>query len=404
MNTAGIICEYNPFHSAHAWHIAETRRLLGEDAAVVCVMSGNFVQRGEPAMFEKHARAEAAVLCGADLVVELPLPWAMAPAERFALGGVAVLDALGVCKALSFGSECGSAGELEAVADCLADPATDALIAAELQKGIPYAAARENALRRLAGSSADLITQPNNILGVEYLKALKKLGSAMTPLAVPRTGAEHDGTEISGRFASASALRAMFTGGGDPWRYIPEQAAGVFRRELSEGRAPVTLASLETAVLARLRTLKDEDWLTLPEDAEGLSLRLKRFGKTEAALEEVLQKTKSKRYTMAKIKRMTLSAFLGMQAEDCEGLPPYIRVLAFNATGRTLLHRAVLRAKLPVLTRPTAARRLGGRAERVFTLEAAARDLYALGFPSPEMRAGGEEWRKTPIKIEVDTK
>ena len=404
MNAAGIICEYNPFHSAHAYHIVETKRLLGDNAAVVCVMSGNFVQRGEPAMFEKHARAEAAVLCGADLVVELPLPWAMAQAERFALGGVAVLDALGVCKTLSFGSECGSAEELAAIADCLADPAADALIAAELKKGITYAAARENALRQLAGSPADLITHPNNILGVEYLRALKKLGSTMTPLAVPRAGTEHDGDAPSGRFASASLLRNLLTGGGDPWRFIPERAAAVFRRELEEGRAPVAPLSLETPILTRLRTLDDTAWQSLPEDAEGLSLRLMKYGRTEPTLQGVLQKTKSKRYTMAKIKRMTFSAVLSLRAEDCEGLPPYVRVLAFNDMGRTILRWASLRAKLPIVTKPTSARRLGGRAEKLFTLEAAATDLYALGYPASEKRAGGGEWRLIAAKVEKETK
>ena len=203
MKIVGIIAEYNPFHDRHARHIAASRKLAGGDAAVVCAMSGDFVQRGEAAVFSKFARAEAAIKGGADLVLELPLPWCMSSAEGFARGGVGLLGALGCVDYLSFGAEYADVKTLSTVATMLMDPSLDAAIREELKTGVSYAAARQAAIARDIGSLAQILEAPNNILAVEYLKAIYQQRLRMEPLAIEREGPEHDGV------GSASELRRL---------------------------------------------------------------------------------------------------------------------------------------------------------------------------------------------------
>ncbi len=395
MKTAGIICEYNPIHSGHIRHIAETRAALGEDAAVVCVMSGNFVQRGDIAVFAKHARASAAVRCGADLVLELPLPYALSSAERFALGGVRLLDALGVVTHLSFGSEAGELGCLQLAADCLRTGEASERIRAELETGAPYAAARYLAARGMLGEKADVIKTPNNILAVEYLKALAECSSAMTPVTVRRTGSGHDANGPE----SASHLRRLLREGQAPWKLMPERAAAVYREELALGRGPVFMDALEQAVLSRLRILPEAAWRSLPDATEGLGDRLMRFARTMPTLEAVLASAKTKRYALSRLRRMTLCAALGVDQSDARRPPPYIRVLALGGRGRLLLREIKARSSLPVVTKPAAAKSLGKDARRLFQKEADATDLYVLAFPGPENRAGGREWTTSPQSL-----
>jgi len=403
MRAAGVICEYNPFHKGHALHLAQTREQLGPDCGVVCVMSGNYVQRGEPALFGKHARAEAAVLGGADLVLELPLPWAAAPAERFAAGGVALLDRLGVCTYLSFGSEAGTLAPLLRAAEALRDPSIDLKIRAALADGASYAAARQAAVQALIGPDAAVLTEPNNILAVEYLLALAARGSKMKPLTMSRTGAAHNGLLPESGLASASHIRSLFASGGDPWPYLAGPAAARFRKEMEAGRGPVLLEALETAMLARLRTLPDEAFAALPGNAEGLSDRLRRNARTEPDLRSVLDKTVTRRYPRSRIRRMLLCAYLGVTAADQTGEPPYARVLALNGRGRGLLREIQKNGKIPVLTKPAAAVQLPADAARIFRLEALATDLYVLGYPSAAERAGGAEWKTSPVILEEES-
>ena len=207
MRTAGIISEYNPFHRGHAWQLGELRRRLGAETAVVCAMSGSFVQRGDFAVMRTHARAEAAVRGGADLVLELPLPWAIASAEGFAAGGVGVLAATGAVDTLVFGSECGDTETLKAVAAALESESFAAYLRQGLQEGVSFAAAREAAARKLLGEKAAVLAQPNDILGVEYCKAIARQAAALMPLALPRRGVGHDGGAAEG-FASEPHPRA----------------------------------------------------------------------------------------------------------------------------------------------------------------------------------------------------
>lgn len=397
MKLAGIICEYNPFHLGHMTHIEHTRALAGGDVGIVCAMSGNFVQRGEPAILPKHARAEAAVLCGADLVIEIPTVWAAASAERFAMGGVAVLAALGLPMALSFGSECGDLDALTRAAVAVDADEVQAAAKVLMREGISYAAARERAVGSILGKEAALLREPNNILGIEYIKAINRLGAShLTPMTFRRTLTAHDGEE-NGGLAPASLLRERLRAHEDVTACLPAASADILKRELEAGRAPADIRLIEPAILCRLRTMTAEDYARLPDASEGLDTRLMNAGRAARSYAEVLEKAKTKRYAMSRLRRMVLAAALGITADRQKAAPSYIRVLAMNARGREILRDAAEAASLPILTKPAAARLLGADVRRDFEREAMFTDIYSLCFPSASAREGGLEWKISPI-------
>lgn len=398
MSVCGIVCEYNPFHKGHLYQLEESRRRLGKETVMVGVMSGDYVQRGEAAVFSKFARAEAACRCGVDLVTELPLPWPLSSAEGFAAGAVAILNALG-CTHLSFGSESGELKELEALAQCLLYPQTTETVKERMtaEPNLSFAAARQLVLEETLGETAKLIAKPNNILAVEYLKALSRQNSAMMPLAVKRRGSGHDEAGAGeGEIRSASALRGMLRRGEDVSPYIPEEAMAVFRRELEQGRGALNARDLEIAVLSRLRMLEEKAFLSLPDGGNGIGRRLYRAAREEPTLDLVLTAAKTKRVALSRLRRMCMAAALGVDADLAAGGPPYIRVLAANEKGRAYLRRAAGHTALPLVTKPAAVRRLGPRAQRLFAVGASAHDLLSLSFSSPEDRKGGADWRTGP--------
>ncbi len=387
----GIAAEYDPFTNGHAEHIRRTRSVLGEDCAVVCVMSGSFTQRGEPACLGKFARARAAVEGGADLVLELPTDFALASAERFAFGAASVLDALGCVDAMSFGSESGDAEELAEIAGVLLDPEIDALIRAELALGAPYAAARQRAAEKLSGRKLPARGRPNDILAIEYIKALRRLGSGVEPVAILREGA-HDAD--GPRFPSASVLRAALRRGGRVDGMTPPACADLIRAEIEAGRAPVSSEALETAVLARLRSMKQEDFIALPDSGDGLAERMLKAVSRARTLAELYELTKTRRLAMSRIRRAAMCAFLGVTAESRAASPLYIRVLAAGEKGRAVLKKKTRR--LPLVTKAASAKKLDEAALSEFMLDVRASDLRSLGRPSPEQRIPGEDWLTSP--------
>ena len=374
MKTIGIIAEYNPFHRGHEAQLRLLRERFGPDCRLVVALGGCFTQRGEAALFTKYARAEAAVRCGAYLILELPLPWAASSAEGFARGGVGVLHALGCVDALAFGSECADLGKLAKIADLTADKAYDARLREALAGGVGYAAARQKALESLAGEALPELEARNDILGVEYLRALGAQGSGIAPLPLPRFG----------EFPPASALREKE----DFLPDLPEGAAEVFRRETALGRRAEG-ERLDAAILARLRSMTDTELAALPGASEGLENRLKKASLAAGTVEELVRLATTKRYPAARIRRMALAAFLGIPAGLEKSLPPYLRVLGLNERGARLLHDA--RPALPVVTKPA-----DGRGE-VFRLEARACGIYALAFPDPAQRRGDMDYKATPF-------
>lgn len=331
MKTVGIICEYNPFHLGHKKQFDMIRSAFGEDAVIVCLMSGNFVQRGMPAIFDKSLRARAAIACGADLVLELPVPYALSSAEGFAAGGVKILSAF--CDYLCFGCETGDADALMETARVLLSTEFSAALRQELESGCSFPTARQRALAQLGGNSA-LLDNPNDILAVEYCKAILAQGSSMKPFPIRREGNYHD-TQADAENPSATALRSLITTGEEWQSYLPSAAANIL-----ENAATHTLQAGERAILARLRTMEDADFEALPYGSEGLWRKLMHACRECATLEEILTATKSKRYTRTRLDRMVICAYLGITEQLLRSPAPYVRVLALNTTGIPALKNA----------------------------------------------------------------
>jgi len=393
MKTAGIICEYNPFHLGHAGQIEKTRKELGGDCAIVCVMSGNYVQRGDFAVFNKHARAGMAVRCGADLVVELPVPYALSSANGFAMAGVYILDSLGICDYISFGSESGDIDALKDAAEAIVSKEAEEAIREWLGTGLPYASAQQKAADAVLGARSEIFRHPNNLLGVEYIKAITALGSALRPITVKRTGGAHDGDAGY----SASRLRKMLFVDDEPWEFMPQAAAVMCMEEIASGRGPVSMKRCELAMMSRLRAMSD--FSELPDATEGLDRRILRYAASAPTVGAILENVKTKRYAMSRLRRMLMCACLGITAKDTAKPPPYARVLAMNQTGMLLLKTARKKASLPVITKPASVHRLSGRAVRLFSKEAGATDFYTLAYPDESKRTGGQEWRQTPVIV-----
>ncbi len=395
MAVAGVVAEYNPFHRGHAWQLEEVRRRLGADTAVIACMSGNFVQRGDFAILSKHARTEMALQGGVDLVLELPTPWAVAGAERFAQGGVAILAAAGVVTHLVFGCESGALDPLRRIADCLDGEGYHAGVRRFMAEGMTFAAARQSAVEALTDrETAECLSAPNNALAVEYLRAWR--GSGMLPLALPRIGAAHDSGE-EGEYPSASAIREMVLRGGD-WRSaLP--GAPVLSREMEAGRAPAGRWLCERAILARLRTMGEEDFWPYDGGNEGLYHRFYAAVHRESTIDGILAAVKTKRYPMARLRRMLLQAYLGVPQAAQGETPPYLRVLGASGRGRALLGTMRRAASLPVITKPGHVRRLVAEAQRIFDQEARCTELYALACPELTGAVPEGEYGTAPVML-----
>jgi len=364
-------------------------------------MSGNCVQRGDLAIFHKLARAEAAVRAGADLVIELPTPYVLGSAEPFAGGGVALLAALGLPDTrLAFGCESADGTALMETAKLLDAKETQEAIVREMANGLSYGAACQRALDT-SGDLGALIQTPNNILAIEYLRAIRRLGADITPLPVKRQGAAHDSAVPEGEYASATYLRTLLRQGAtaDTWSYMPATAADIFRRELEAGRSSAGMEQLETTVLSLLRLQNPPDAGYL-DDSEGLSNRIISAAREAGSYKDLLEQAKTKRYHLSRIRRLILSICLSLTPDDRPSTPPYIRPLAANKAGQTLLRRMSKTASFPILTRPGEVKRLGETARRIFAIECAVTDLQALCFEPISHRRGGSEWRERPRLIE----
>lgn len=327
----GIVCEYNPFHRGHRKQMSVIREKYGAKTGIICAMSGNYVQRGHPAIFDKTLRAEAALRCGADLVVELPVTTALSSAEGFASGGVAVLSKL--CDGLCFGAETADPDLLEQTARALLGTQFPPLLRRELDKGRSFPAARQAALEAM-GLSGKLLESPNNILAVEYCKAIIRQASPMKPLPIFRAGSYH-AEEADFENPSATSLRLRLQKGLDISEYLPEAAGQVF------AGAPIhTLEAGQRAILGKLRTMSEAEFEALPFGTEGLWRKLMRESRSQATLEDIASAVKSKRYTRSRIDRMILCAYLGITAEMMNMDIPYVRVLGFSNRGREILNSA----------------------------------------------------------------
>ncbi len=380
MRIGGIIAEYDPFHNGHKKHIDNVRN--SGVTHIVAVISGSFTQRGEPAALTKFDRAHMALAGGGDLVLENPLPFAMASAERFAEGGVGILQALGCVDTLSFGSECGDIAALGRLATLTKTDAYQSALRTALGDGIPYAAAGEKAAL-LCGEDrlAALLSSPNNTLGLEYIRATERLGADFTLHTLKRVGASHNAAQPTDNTASASYLRTRLQDGDATAAYIPSNVQTVLQKALDSGYAPANGSKLHGALLARLRSMTLDEFTALPYISEGLDNRLYRAARAARTYDELLSLLATRRYPLARLRRILWAALLGMPHESAMPKPLYIRVLAMNQRGREILTAA--KPTLPVITRAAQIPTLSADAQAMLSLEERATDLHTLALPNP---------------------
>lgn len=396
MKNAGIIAEYNPFHKGHLWQIDELRRQGAE--TITILMGGDFSQRGRPAAFSKFTRAEAALRCGADLVVEIPLPWAAASAPDFAFGGIYLLQALGCVDTLSFGAEQADPVQLSALATLFARPDFDEALRAELVLGGSYPAARAAVAERFLPGSAAVLATPNNILGIAYLRAAAALGWAPELACLPRQGAAHDAPAAANGFASASALRhALFAGDLAMLRsYVPPAAFALYRADLAAG-AVYSEDAFSRSLLTVLRTANPAQFALCPSaGGEGLASLLASSAEKATTAEALYALLKSKRYTHARVRRLALEAYLGI-CDTLPATPPFLRVLGASDAGIGLLRQAKASATLPVAFSLADAGRLSKEAAQIAALTARGDALYGLCLAAP--RASGDDYSRKFLRI-----
>lgn len=410
MKILGMVTEYNPFHNGHLYHLRRSLEESGSDASV-CVMSGNFVQRGEPAIVNKWTRAQMALDAGVDLVIELPLPYALSGAEHFALGSVKLLESLGIVDTICFGSECGDIATLEAAADILADEPESFRkhLKKYLDSGISFPAARESALKSYLSVNADnkpgiaeCLSQPNNILAVEYLKALKRIPGHMRPITIQRTGAGYNDPALCGGISGAAAIRNAILSKkyelSDLEDVMPATSLSLLKRDFDLGKGPVYGEKFGNIILSLLRSMKPEDVIKYPDVSEGLENRILEASSQSGTLEELVERIGTKRYTRTRIQRILISVLIGMTADavrgfDDNGGPQYLRILGFSSKGRDLILFAKEKATLPLIVKPANFKdSVNPLLRRMLTLESHSTDIYVMGYESSGYRLGGQEF------------
>lgn len=397
MKVSGIICEYNPFHNGHLYHIEQTRK--NGATHIVAVMSGNFVQRGDVAIMDKLTRSRLAVKSGVDLVIELPVQYSLAAAEEFASAAVWLLNGLGAVDELSFGSECGDAETLlraMRAADRIAAEKHDQ-IRDIMEKGYTYPRALTAVLSGEAPEEAAIISEPNNILAVEYLRALKALDSEIKPFTIRRQGAGHDSGVVSDGFSSASGIRERILSGNpfDPAECTVPVWADAITDAVKSGKI-ASLSRLERVILYRVRTAPEYEIARTSGVGQGLENRIA-SSKMAESLDELLFTIKTKRYTMARVRRVLLALLIGITSEDMTHMPPYGRILALNEHGREILARAKGRATLPYAVSLARLGQANSSARRFAELEGRASDIYGLAME--HMTSAGDDFR---AKIMID--
>ena len=367
VKTAGIIAEYNPFHNGHKYHIEETRKTTGADAVIVA-MSGNFVQRGEYAICDKWSRAKMALLNDADLVVELPVVYACQSAEYFAKGAVSILENLN-CDYLSFGTEADNTEEIIKIAEFLKNPDENfrKTLEESLKKGESYPKALAKALGK------DEINTPNNVLAIEYLKQIKN----MKPVGVKRQGSLHDGK------GSASDIRAKINANENAENLMPDTSTVIFGNALKANRE-----IYEKLVLYKLRTINAEDLKNVPDVNEGLENRIIQMSHKATTLDELLELVKTKRYTMARIRRILNNSLLGITKDDITKAPEYIRVLGMNKNGMEILSSLRDNTDIPIITKVADAPK-----SKMLDVDINATNIYSLLADKPSMA----DYTTTPV-------
>jgi predicted nucleotidyltransferase len=375
MKISGIICEYNPFHNGHKYHIEQTRTRFGADH-VVCVMSGHFTQRGDAAIYDKWQRTNIALQNGADLILELPVSYALGSAEQFTFGAVRILEALGCVDMLSFGSECGDISLLEETAGAVEYALQHEAFFGKMRRGMAFPAALQATVEEFYETDvSEVLSAPNNTLAIEYLRALSEIGSRIKPVTVKRT-AEHDGGDSAVSdgvsFASASKLRRNILADN-----VEKTEIDAFLPKQNHDN-PAMLSRLDTALLAKLRTMTAAEIREAPNVLHGLENRIYKAVRFARSVDELLILIKTKRYPLARLRRILLCCLLGITKKDVKTPPAYIRVLGMNDKGKEILSAAAKNCPLPMDTSLLKLSKTGENQRRQAHLEETAGNLYAL--------------------------
>ncbi len=411
MKVTAIICEYNPFHNGHAYQIQKARELTDADFIVV-VMSGNFVQRGEPAIVNKWARSEMALKGGADLVLELPLPFAISSAEYFASGAVQVLENTGVVDYLCFGSEHGEIAQLQEIAEIFANESLEfkAKLKESLDKGLSYPSARANTLPKVL---REIANSPNNILAIEYLKALIRLNSKIEPVTIKRIGAGYLETDNSSEFSSATAIRkhiAEAAGFSTISKNVPSSTFEILTREFFNQRGPVYPSSIFENLRYKIRTMTLNELAQYNGISEGLESKIHKAFEVANSYEEAINLIISKRYPKTRILRILLSIYLGFTSKKAEAFykkgPEYLRVLGMKESSRVLLKAMKTKKSKKILLAMKLKPLVISKKKSVSNMamfEALSTDLYVLSYPYESTNKNcGQEFLENPIILYFD--
>ena len=388
----GIIAEYNPFHNGHLYHIKQSIEQDNSDS-VVCVVSGNFVQRGNTSIIDKWTKTKMAIANGADLVIELPTVYATSSAENFAEGAIKILDELGIVDSISFGMETSDISILNNIANVLYQEPKDyiTMLNHELSKGISYPKARENALMMYLNDIkkyANVLAGSNNILGIEYLKAMKKLKSPLKPLGIRREKVFYNDDFIIDDFASATAIRKMIVNRqfDDIMKVIPRSSYILLAQELRKGHYVLDLSKFQSEILYKLRSMTTAEIKGLPDVSEGLENAIKNAADSCNNIIDFVNIVKSKRYTQTRIQRILIYTLLGItqkMMDTSRKVTPYIRVLGFNENGKRLISEAL--AKNPKLNIITSVKKYmetnkNKTLKEMLQMDIYATNIYTLGY------------------------
>lgn len=372
MSLIGIVCEFNPFHNGHKYLIDSVKK---QDDIVICVMSGNYVQRGEPAIFPKDIRVEMALKCGADIVLELPFVYATASAEIFARNAVRILDSIG-CEKIAFGTENADVENLSNAVDILLDFNFDNRISKYLNYGLSYPVARQKAFDEY-NFTFD-ISSPNNILATEYVKAIKQLKSKMTPVAVKRFGAGYNDNVAVDEYASATHIRTLIYNKEDYSKYIPENILQMYEESV-KNTVYVSYDKYNLIALTLLREKIGSDLSNIANMAEGLENRIVETLKNSVDISDLFDKVKTKRFTYSRIRRAVLCAMFGVTESDLMIDAPYCRMLGFNTEIAGNLGEIVNNCKLPFVVNYSDFSNISNsEIKRIFELEIKTTDIYNL--------------------------
>lgn len=388
-NVVAIIGEYNPFHNGHAYHIQKTKQLTNADY-VIAIISGNFVQRGNVSLIDKWSKADMALLNGVDLVIELPTIYSISSAENFANGAIKILNSLKIVDTLSFGSEFCDLDVLEEIAEVLTNEPSEfkTILEHELSKGLSFPKARENALLMYLNDIrkyANVLSSPNNVLGIEYLKALINLKSNLKAITIKRANTSYNSTNIINGFASSTAIRKIINNPSSLSKVVPEETFSIISDKIKHGQIIKGLVSFEKEILYKLRTSPIDYIANLPDVSEGLEFSIKNAANSCNNIMDLISLVKSKRYTQTRIQRILLYALLDITKQDMEysrkGVP-YIRILGMTENGKHLLSEIASNKKLNIITSPKKFMDNCNNkiVKNLFSKDILASNIYTLGY------------------------